>query len=90
MNAYQKERELTDAEYEAVLDEIYGDVEICGMTFSSGHALRELDPTAFRCGKADHESALDEDNPLWCCGQCSEEYDNEEDADVCCVSNPDE
>lgn len=44
------EKEWTESEYEEYLDDAYGEVTICGMKFSSGRALRELDPVAFRCG----------------------------------------
>ena len=85
MKAYQKETELTDKEYREVLDELYGTVQVCGLTYSSGYALEELDPTAFRCGKAEYESSLDEDNSVWICNSCSEEFDTEEAADECCI-----
>lgn len=49
---------LTSEEYSDHLDECYGRAEICGMTYSAGRALAEVDPTAFRCGKNDYESSL--------------------------------
>lgn len=52
---------MSDEEWEDRLDEIHGNVEICGMSYSSGRALRELDPTAFRCGKNDEESSIQSD-----------------------------
>ena len=39
--------------YEDFLDELYGEIETAGMTFWTGRALKELDPTAFRCGMLD-------------------------------------
>ena len=75
MNA--KQIELTDKKYEDILNEAYGDVEICGMKFSSGYALRELDPTAFRCGMADEPEK-------WECGECNSIYETEEEAKDCC------
>lgn len=48
---------MTDEQYEEALNEMYGEVSICGMTFNAGHALKELDPIAFNCGKADYEDA---------------------------------
>ena len=35
------------AKTEEWLDNIYGDVQICGMYFNSGKALRDVDPAAF-------------------------------------------
>jgi len=85
MNAIRKEYTISDSEYEDYLDAIYGDVTICGMSYGSGRALQELDPTAFNCGKADHESSVDEDNPTWICGDCGEEFADEDEANECCV-----
>ena len=56
------EYSCSDDEYDEMLDEIYGDVEICGMNYSSSQALKLLDPIAYRCGKGDYESNYDLDN----------------------------
>ena len=82
MNAKPVERELTEDEYEDVLNEIYGTVEVCGMTFDSGAILRELDPTAFRCGQVDYEDSLEPEE--WACGVCGTTFDDEDEADDCC------
>jgi len=79
MNAIDKS-EITDDQWEEVLDELYGTVEICGMTFNSGRALKELDRVAFDCGKNDYEDG----NRKWECGECGDEYENEDDAEECC------
>lgn len=42
-----------DQMFESHLNEIYGDVDICGSTFQAGWALKELSPTDFRCGQGD-------------------------------------
>lgn len=81
MKAIEIEVEVTESEYEDVLDEIYGDVEICGMRYSSGRALRDLDPVAFRCGKIDYEDSL---YHKWKCSECDAEYDTEDEAEECC------
>ena len=47
--------DLTEEDYMDLLDDIYGTVEIAGMTYNTGRALRELDPIAFRCGLSDIE-----------------------------------
>ena len=44
-----------DKMYEEYLTEIYGTVSVCGMEYDAGRALRELDPTAFRCGMSEYE-----------------------------------
>ena len=55
--ADQIENSITEYEaevlYAELLDEVYGDVEIAGMTYSPGYALRNLDPIAFRQGFLD-------------------------------------
>ena len=56
------EYSCTDDEYDQWLDDVYGDVEICGMMYSSNHALKLLDPVAYRCAKNDFESDYDLDN----------------------------
>ena len=87
MNSKQIETELDEQEYQDILDEIYGDVEVCGMTYGSGYVLRELDPIAFRCGKSDYESEQDSENPRFECGVCGDEFDGnnaEEEAENCC------
>lgn len=52
------EVELTESEYVDHLNEIYGDVTVCGQTFSQGDLLQDADPVAFRCGKSDYESEI--------------------------------
>lgn len=46
------ESELEDA-FEGGLTDGYGTVSVCGYDYDAGSALRELDPTAFRCGFLD-------------------------------------
>lgn len=88
MRAEAIERELDDKEYEEVLNKLYGTVEICGMTFDSGYALRELDPTAFRCEKVDYEDGLETEE--WKCGVCGNVFDNEDEAEECCTPEEEE
>lgn len=84
MNAYQKETELTDQEFITVLDDIYGDVTICGMKYSSGRALLKLNEPAFNCARNDYTDGLDKDSPVYICDECDDEFDNEDDAEECC------
>ena len=46
-----------ERDFEELLGEVYGTVEICGYTFDAGRALRELDPIAFREGMLCHYDA---------------------------------
>ena len=81
MNAKLVETEITEDNYEEELNEIYGQVYICGFRFYAGTALRELDPVAFDCGHADYISELPE---KWECSECGEQYEDEEAAKECC------
>ena len=81
MNAYQVEERITEDEYQDYLNEVYEDIEICGMIMSQGTILKECDYTAFRTGYVDY---LDSLGDLYICGVCKIEYDNEEEAEDCC------
>lgn len=66
---YAKQREIrnfsyesTEDEYDSYLDGCYGDLDVCGSTFSASYALKNLDPTAYRCGKSDYDSEKDLDD----------------------------
>lgn len=54
--------ESTDDEYDSYLNGCYGDLDVCGSTFSASYALKNLDPTAYRCGKSDYDSEKDLDD----------------------------
>lgn len=43
-------------EYNEWLDELYGVVNIGGYIYETSHALKEVDPTTYRCGYADYTS----------------------------------
>lgn len=45
--------EEIEERYEEMLNDIYDTVNVCGYNYSAGSALKELDPTAFRCGCSD-------------------------------------
>ena len=59
--------------YRMILDDVYGEVDIAGMTFYSSSALEELDPIAFRCGVNDYIDSLMTDGEI-----TDEEPDDEE------------
>jgi len=71
------EKEMSEDEYEEYLDNIYGDVNICGYKYPSGGALKELDPIAFRCGLCEQPIKYE-------CGKCGEIYEEEHEAEDCC------
>lgn len=85
MKAILKDKEISDSDYRDILDDLYGTVEVCGMTMDSGRVLEEMDPTAFRCGKADYEDGIED---VWTCSECDTEYKWEDDAEECCTPEP--
>ena len=52
--------DLVDA-YDDFLDEVYGTIEIAGMTYDTSRVLSECDPIAYRCGFSDYLDMVDED-----------------------------
>jgi hypothetical protein len=48
--------------YDEMLDDCEGPVTVCGMTYSASHVLREVDPTAYRCGFNDYVDSLTHDD----------------------------
>ena len=47
--------------YMEYLNEVYGQVSICGLEYPAGDALKEIDPIAFDVGFADTECTCDEE-----------------------------
>lgn len=39
--------------FDEMLDEIYPDCKIAGLSYSTSRALKEIDPVAYRCGFSD-------------------------------------
>jgi len=76
------EAEVTEEEFEEYLNELFEEVSICGQMRQQGSILREVDPTAFRCEKNGYEDSLDN---KWKCAVCDTEYDDEEEAEHCCM-----
>lgn len=42
--------------YDDMLDEVYGDIEICGYSYCASIALYRVDPIAYRVGRSDWEN----------------------------------
>lgn len=58
------EHEL-ESMYSDFLDECYGTIKICGLKYSASHALKEVDPVAFRYGFVDWLDAEVSDERLF-------------------------
>jgi predicted nucleic acid-binding Zn-ribbon protein len=50
--------DFTD-EYDEMLREIEGEIKVCGISFDADRILKELDPTAYRCGLLDYIDNMD-------------------------------
>ena len=52
---------VTENDYDEMLDDCHGDIDICGYSYSASRALQEVDPTAYRCGYNDYVDSIDLD-----------------------------
>ena len=52
---------MTDNDFLDFINDIEPAITICGITFSPGDILKEMDPIAFRCFKSDYEADMEED-----------------------------
>lgn len=50
--------EVTEEQYDDHLNEIYPPVKLGNLVFDPARIIKELDPIAYRCGKADYEDYL--------------------------------
>lgn len=66
-------------QYDELLDQD-GPVRVAGLEFNPSQILKELDPTAYRCGFND----LNETETKWECPICEELHDEESEALECC------
>lgn len=73
---------LTEGEYIDQLDECYDEVSVCGMDYSAGRVLCEVDPVAFRCAKGEYESELQ--------SELERQLDREDESDIEFEVDPDE
>lgn len=44
---------VDDYYWDDLLDEVWGEVEVCGYTYCASRALKKLDEVAYNCGKND-------------------------------------
>jgi len=55
VNEFVNNWSIDEDEYEELLTELYGDVQIGSLSYSTGRVLREVDPIAFSCGISEEE-----------------------------------
>ena len=73
-NVVNGQVDVSNDQYQEMLNAVYGDVTICGMTYGQGDALEALDPVAFRCGLGDYESEIQ--------SELEEAIENEDDSEI--------
>lgn len=58
----KREEELenndNEEEYDEMLDNCYGDIDVCGYKYPASRLLSEVDPIAYNCGHSDYNSSL--------------------------------
>lgn len=52
---------MNDDVYDDMLDECYGEVDICGISYSASVALYRVDKCAYDCGRNDYYDSLQQD-----------------------------
>lgn len=50
---------ISEESYDDYLDECYGEIDICGLTYMASDALKSVDPIAYRCGFYDYANSID-------------------------------
>lgn len=50
---------MSDKDYEKILNDIYGNINICGYEWPAGYVFKEIDPIAFEIGKGEYESEVE-------------------------------
>ena len=53
---------MTDNDFIELINEMEPEITICGITFSPGDILKEMDPIAFRCFKSDYMANSEDEN----------------------------
>lgn len=58
----EREEELenndNEEEYDDMLDDVYGEIDVCGYKYYAGRLLQEIDPVAYNCGHSDYNNSL--------------------------------
>lgn len=80
MNTYVR-KDCSKDSYDDMLDES-GAIDIGYLSFYPSDILKNCDPIAYDCGYSEYEDSCED---IYICGGCDTEYDDEEDADHCCM-----
>lgn len=83
---FGKERFESEEDFAKDLNQLFGDVDVCGLKYGSGDLLLEIDPIAFSVAMSDSQ----EYTTMYKCPICNEEFDDEEKAKYCCQEEEEE
>ena len=72
---------ITEEDYREYLLSVYGEVEICGLTYNASEVFEDYDPANF---ESYFEAYVQDQGMNWYCDKCDREYDTEEAAEKCC------
>jgi len=89
---------IDEDEYDNMLDDCFGDVNICGIDYSASQAFKSVDEIAYDCGFSDYQDGErtnlidelegmtdgDEENYYGCTVIFQEEEQDEEDIEMTC------
>ncbi len=73
-NVVKGQVDISNDEYKELLNEIYGETQVCGYTYSQGYVLEATDPVAFLIGLCDYESQIQ--------SEMEEALENEDDSEI--------
>lgn len=76
----------TEEDYDRMLNEIYGEIKIGYLTFSSSDILKEWDYIVYKCGFQDFQ----EYETQYKCPICKDIYGDESKAKYCCQEDIEE
>ena len=46
---------VSEEEFDNHLDEVYGNIDVCGISYPASRVLKDVDPTAYRVAMSDYE-----------------------------------
>ena len=55
---------MTDYDFEQQLTDIYGEINIAGLSWDAGYLIRKMDPIAFDRMKSDYEDSIEDDEEI--------------------------
>lgn len=74
--------EYTEKDYDDMLDDCYGEINICGLMYSSSYVLKIMDSIRYDEGFHDFQQF----RTVFECPHCGEQYDDYDEALWCCQS----